>query len=71
MIKNIDPRSLMILKTVLTLSVALVFIHTNANAQEKKYLVNDYKQYCLKAGSKNTDKLKIASGPTTVALKLF
>lgn len=69
MIKNIDPRSLMILKTVLTLSIALAFIHTNANAQEKKYLVNDYKQYCLKAGSKNTDKLKIASGPTTVALK--
>lgn len=59
----------MLLKTALALSIALVFIDTDASAQDKKYLVNDYKQYCLKAGLKNTDKLKIVSGPNVIALK--
>ena len=59
----------MILKTVFTLSIALSFIHVHANAQGNKYLVSDYKQFCQNAGSKNTDKLKIVSGPTAAALK--
>ena len=59
----------MILKTFFSLAIAFSFIPVDANAQEKKYLASEYRQYCLEAGSKNTARLKIVSGPTTVALK--